>query len=199
MAVGKHTFSHTMVTVTECALCMHSWMNVVMTAFTAEFSAVLHTTRILLFLWDWPKRKTAFLFRPNTLRHILSQRIIGNQNLEKLPLVCPLPDIFTQFLTNVYPVLQNLQHERVHSLLNYHCSDLGTLLWKQFSRYYLVQIFLPVIWAYVTFPRHYDHGEQVNSPSLQQSKLLVSMAAVVGSSEVNRITLPTLEERCKDC
>lgn len=62
MAVGKHTFSHTMVTVTECAFCMHGWMNVVMTAFTAEFSAVLPSIRILLFFWDWPKREIAFLF-----------------------------------------------------------------------------------------------------------------------------------------
>lgn len=41
IAVGKHTFSLTMVVVTECAFCMHSWMNVVVTAFTAEFIAVL--------------------------------------------------------------------------------------------------------------------------------------------------------------
>lgn len=43
MAVGKHTFSHTMVTVTECAFCMRDWMTVVMTDFTVEFSAVQYS------------------------------------------------------------------------------------------------------------------------------------------------------------
>lgn len=57
MAVGKHTFSLTLVVVTECAFCMHSWMNGVMTAFTAEFIAVLRGTGMLLFFWDWLKRK----------------------------------------------------------------------------------------------------------------------------------------------
>lgn len=38
MALGKHTFSHMVVMVTEYAFCMHSGMNV-MTAFTAEFSS----------------------------------------------------------------------------------------------------------------------------------------------------------------
>lgn len=199
MSVDKHTFSHTMVAVTECAFCMHSWMNVAMTAFTAEFSAVLRSTRILLFFWDWPERKTALLFWPNTLRHILSWRTIDNQNFEKPPLVCPLPDILTRSLTNVYPVLQNLQQDRAHSLPNYCCSDLRALLLEQFSHYYPVQIFLAVIWAYATFPRHYDCGGQVNSLSSQQSKLLVSMAEVVGSSEENRITLPTLKEKRKCC
>lgn len=75
IAVGKHTFSLTMAVVTECAFCMHSWMNVVMTAFTAEFIAVLWGAGILLFFWDWPKRKTALLFQSNALRHILSQNI----------------------------------------------------------------------------------------------------------------------------
>lgn len=51
MALGKHTFSHTMVMVTEYAFCMRSWMNV-MTAFTAEFSAVLCMTRMLPFSQD---------------------------------------------------------------------------------------------------------------------------------------------------
>lgn len=147
IAVGKHTFSLTMVVVTECAFCMHSWMNVVMTAFTAEFIAVLWGAGILLFFWDWPKRKTALLFQSNALRHTLSQRFIGNQKLEKPPLVCPLTDVLTHFLANVYPVLQNLQHKRVHSLLNYQCSHLGTLLLEQFLHYYPVQIFLAVIWA----------------------------------------------------
>lgn len=147
MAVGKHTFSLTLVVVTECAFCMHSWMNVVMTAFTAEFLAVRWGAGMLLFFWDWPKRKTALLFQTNALRHVLSQRSIDNQKPEKPPLVCPLIDMFAQFLANVYPVLQSLQHERVPILLNYQCSDLETLLLEQFSHYYPVQTFLAVIWA----------------------------------------------------
>lgn len=194
MAVGKHTFSLTLVVVTVCAFCMHSWMSVVMTVFTAEFIAVLWGTGILLFFWDGPKRKTALLFQSNALRHILSQRFIDNQKLEKPPI-----DIFTQFLANVYPILQNLLHERVPSLLNYQCSDLGTLLLEQFFHYYPVQIFLAVIWAQATSPRHYDHGEKIDSPSLQRSKLLVSVTKVVGRYEVDRITLPTLEEKYKYC
>lgn len=49
MALGKYTFSHTMVIVTVYAFCMHSWLNVIMIAFAAEFSAVLYSTRILFF------------------------------------------------------------------------------------------------------------------------------------------------------
>lgn len=79
MAAGKHTFSLTLVLVTECAFCMHSWMNVVVTAFTAEFIAILWGAGILLFLWDWPKRKTALLFQSNALRRVLSQTFIDNQ------------------------------------------------------------------------------------------------------------------------
>lgn len=102
MAVGKHTFSLTLVVVTECAFCMHSWMNVVMTAFTAEFIAVLRGSGMLLFFWDWPKRKTDLLFQTNAVTHVLSQRFIDNQKPEKPPLVCPLIDMFAQFLANVY-------------------------------------------------------------------------------------------------
>lgn len=141
MAVGKHTFSLTLVVVTECAFCMHSWMNVVMTAFTAEFIAVLRGSGMLLFFWDWPKRKTDLLFQTNAVTHVLSQRFIDNQKPEKPPLVCPLIDMFAQFLGNVTSS-SNLQHERVHSLLNYQCSNLGTLLLEQFSHYYPVQILL---------------------------------------------------------
>lgn len=153
----------------------------------------------MLFFWDWPKRKTALLFQSNALRHIPSQRFIGNQKLEKPPLVCPLTDVLTHFLANVYPVLQNLQHKRVYTLLNYQCSHLGTLLLEQFLHYYPVQIFLAV----ALWPRQLPLGtmtiEKMDSPSLQQSKLLVSVAKVVGRSEVNRITLPTLEEKYKYC
>lgn len=49
MALGKYTFSHMMTMITVCAFCMHSWLNVVMLAFTAEFSAVLYSKIILFF------------------------------------------------------------------------------------------------------------------------------------------------------
>lgn len=52
MALGKYTFSHMMAMITVCAFCMHSWLNVVMLAFTAEFSAVLYSKIILFFLLE---------------------------------------------------------------------------------------------------------------------------------------------------
>lgn len=102
MAVGKHTFSLTLVVVTECAFCnaqldeccydsFHSWVHC---------SAV--RCRNIAFLLGLSERKTALLFQSNALRHVLSQRFIDNQKPEKPPLVCPLVDMFTQFLANVF-------------------------------------------------------------------------------------------------
>lgn len=70
MALGKYTFNHTMVMITVCAFCMHSWLNVIMLAFTAEFSAGLYSTIILFFFQDCPKRKVSLLFWHDVFRHI---------------------------------------------------------------------------------------------------------------------------------
>lgn len=145
MAVGKHTFSLTLVVVTECAFCNAQLDECCYDSFHSWVHCSTVRCRNIAFLLRLSEKEncssiSVWCFKTCSVSEVHRQPEAWEATLS----LSPGRYVYT-ILGKCF--LQNLQHVKVHILLNNQCSDLGTLLLEQFSYYYPVQIFLAVIWA----------------------------------------------------